>query len=161
MNRAIIFCDGACKGNPGPGGYAAKIYYTDRDPFTIIGRADSTTNNRMELKAAIEGLKNVSIAVDEVEVNTDSQYLKRGITEWISNWKRNGWKTASGKPVKNQDLWKELDFISSHLNVEWKWVPAHSGIPENEEVDKLASECCYNKIHGNNLTHIIVDELNG
>jgi len=140
--RAIIFCDGACKGNPGAGGFAAKIYYTDRDPFIVVGRADSTTNNRMELKAAIEGLKNVLISVDEVEVNTDSQYLKRGITEWISNWKRNGWKTANGKPVKNQDLWKELDLISSHLKVEWKWVPAHSGIPENEEVDKLASECC-------------------
>jgi len=158
MNRAIIFCDGACRGNPGPGGFAAKIYYTNRDTQVLIGRADLTTNNRMELKAAIEAIKNVSIDVDEVEVNTDSQYLKKGITEWIHGWKRNGWKTANGKPVKNQDLWKELDFISQHLKVEWKWVPAHAGIKENEEVDKLARESCYNEITGINLT---VDELHG
>lgn len=141
-NRAIIFCDGACRGNPGPGGFAAKIYYTDRDAKIVIGKEEHTTNNRMELRAAIEALKNINLEVDEVEINTDSQYLKKGITEWIYGWKRNGWKTANGKPVKNQDLWKDLDLISSHLKVEWKWVPAHSGIPENEEVDKLARECC-------------------
>lgn len=143
-NRAIIFCDGACKGNPGPGGFAAKIYYLDKDPKIVIGRDPQTTNNRMELRAAIEGIKNVTIETDTIEVNTDSQYLKKGITEWIHSWKRNGWKTANGKPVKNQDLWKELDFLSSHISIEWKWVPAHSGISENEEVDTLASECCYN-----------------
>lgn len=142
INKAIIFCDGACRGNPGPGGFAAKIHYTDRDPKIVIGKEAHTTNNRMELRAAIEALKNTNLEVDEVEINTDSQYLKKGITEWIYGWKRNGWKTANGKPVKNQDLWKELDFISSHLKVQWKWVPAHSGIPENEEVDTLARECC-------------------
>ena len=142
INKAIIFCDGACRGNPGPGGFAAKIHYTDRDPKIVIGKEAHTTNNRMELRAAIEALKNINLEVDEVEINTDSQYLKKGITEWIYGWKRNGWKTANGKPVKNQDLWKELDFISSHLKVQWKWVPAHSGIPENEEVDTLARECC-------------------
>jgi ribonuclease HI len=143
-NRAIIFCDGACKGNPGPGGFAAKIYYLDKDPKIVIGRESNTTNNRMELRAAIEGIKNVTLEIDTIEVNTDSQYLKKGITEWIHSWKKNGWKTANRKPVKNQDLWKELDLLSSHISIEWKWVPAHSGIPENEEVDTLASECCYN-----------------
>jgi ribonuclease HI len=98
----------------------------------------------MELRAAIEGIKNVTLEIDTIEVNTDSQYLKKGITEWIHSWKKNGWKTANRKPVKNQDLWKELDLLSSHISIEWKWVPAHSGIPENEEVDTLASECCYN-----------------
>jgi ribonuclease HI len=143
-NRAIIFCDGACKGNPGPGGFAAKIYYLDKDPKIVIGRESNTTNNRMELRAAIEGIKNVTLEIDTIEVNTDSQYLKKGITEWIHSWKKNGWKTANRKPVKNQDLWKELDLLSSHISIEWKWVPAHSGIAENEEVDTLASECCYN-----------------
>lgn len=152
MNKAIIFCDGACKGNPGPGGFAAKIYYTNKDASVVIGREDSTTNNRMELRAAIAGIKGVDITSYSIEVNTDSQYLKKGITEWIHGWKRNGWRTANGKPVKNQDLWKELDLLCSYAPVEWKWVPAHSGIPENEEVDRLASECCYNKI---------MDKLNG
>jgi len=141
MIKAIIFCDGACKGNPGPGGYAAKIWYTHRDSLVVTGSAKLTTNNRMELQAAIAGLKAVE-NVDLIEINTDSQYLKRGITQWIISWKRNGWKTANGKPVKNQELWKELDFISSYLKIEWKWVPAHSGILENEEVNSLASRMC-------------------
>lgn len=139
-NSAIIFCDGACKGNPGPGGFAAKIYYMNSNPQIITGSENFTTNNRMELRAAIEGLKHVNLTIDNVEVNTDSEYLRRGITEWIHNWKRNGWKAANNKPVKNQDLWKELDSISNHLNVTWKWVPAHSGIVENEEVDILAKQ---------------------
>lgn len=139
MSKAIIFCDGACKGNPGPGGYAAKIYYMNRDPILATGKEDSTTNNRMELMAAIAGIRALSLDIDEVEINTDSQYLKKGITEWIHGWKRNGWRTANNKSVKNQDLWRELDILCMKVKVEWKWVPAHSGISENEEVDKIAS----------------------
>lgn len=160
MSKAIIFCDGACKGNPGPGGYAAKIWYTHRDPVVVIGKAKNTTNNRMELQAAIVGLRAIQ-EVSVVEINTDSQYLKRGISEWIHNWKRNGWRAANGKPVKNQDLWKDLDFLASMYSIEWKWVPAHSGIPENEEVDRLAQACSINELSGLEHTYMIMDEIDG
>ena len=139
-NNAIVFCDGACRGNPGPGGFAAKVYYLDKPSQTIVGSERFTTNNRMELRAAIEAIKHIGLDIDKVEINTDSEYLRRGITEWIHGWKRNGWKAANGKPVKNQDLWKELDSLSSLLTIEWKWVPAHSGVAENEEVDQLAKQ---------------------
>lgn len=144
MTKAIIFCDGACKGNPGPGGYAAKIYYMNKDPILTTGRDSNTTNNRMELMAAIAGIRALSLDIDAVEINTDSQYLKKGITEWIHGWKRNGWKTSNNKPVKNQDLWRELDILCMKVRIEWKWVPAHSGIVENEEVDKIASNIASN-----------------
>lgn len=160
MTKAIIFCDGACKGNPGRGGYAAKIWYTHRDPFVVVGKAKLTTNNRMELMAAIAGLRAVDNVLD-IEINTDSQYLKRGITEWILNWKRNGWRAANGKPVKNQDLWKDLDTLCSTLTVEWKWVPAHAGVLENEEVDSLAQSACSDKVLGLANSYMVLDEVDG
>lgn len=139
-NNAIVFCDGACRGNPGPGGFAARIYYLDKPAQTIIGSEQATTNNRMEIRAAIEAIKSISSEITEIEINTDSEYLRKGITEWIHNWKRNGWRAANGRPVKNQDLWKKLDSLSKDKSLTWKWVPAHSGIAENEEVDQLAKQ---------------------
>ena len=131
-----IFTDGACSGNPGPGGWGVLINGPDgaRD---LSGGAPSTTNNQMELRAAIEALRAVPDGA-EIRLVTDSVYVKEGITSWIKNWKRRGWKTAAGKPVKNSDLWKTLDAACARHTVEWVWVKGHAGNPGNEHADALA-----------------------
>ena len=134
-----IYTDGACIGNPGPGGWGVVII-NDENMQTLSGHEADTTNNRMELMAAIEALKAVA-GKSPVTLVTDSQYVRRGITEWISGWKRNGWRTASKGAVKNQDLWQELDRLNSNQSIDWQWVKGHSGHPMNEKVDQLAS-CC-------------------
>lgn len=128
--------DGACLGNPGPGGWAALLRYRGRERELAGGEAD-TTNNRMELMAAIMALEALSEPC-QVVLHTDSQYVRQGITEWIGNWVRRGWKTAGGDPVKNRDLWERLHAAAQRHRVEWKWVKGHSGDPDNERVDVLA-----------------------
>ncbi|MCF6354016.1 MAG: ribonuclease HI [Candidatus Polarisedimenticolaceae bacterium] len=135
--RVEIYTDGACKGNPGPGGWGALLRYNDTEKQLYGGEAD-TTNNRMELSAVIFALKALEQGC-EVHITTDSQYVKNGITQWISNWKRKGWMTASRKPVKNKDLWQQLDAEVARHRVEWAWVKGHSGHPENELADELAN----------------------
>jgi ribonuclease HI len=136
MDKVAIFTDGACRGNPGPGGWAALLQYEDSEK-EISGGEPWTTNNRMELMAAIaalEGLKRPCTVV----ITTDSQYVKNGITKWINAWKRNGWRTASKGKVKNMDLWKRLDAAIAKHSVQWEWVRGHRGHRENEIVDGLA-----------------------
>ncbi|MDI9239343.1 ribonuclease HI [Lysobacter sp. LF1] len=128
--------DGACLGNPGPGGWAALLRYRGHERELSGGEAD-TTNNRMELMAAIMALEALSEPCSVV-LHTDSQYVRQGITEWIGNWVRRGWKTAGGDPVKNRDLWERLHAAAQRHSVEWKWVKGHSGDPDNERVDVLA-----------------------
>lgn len=131
-----IFTDGACSGNPGPGGWGVLI--VDGDKRTELSGGESpTTNNRMEMLAVIEALKATKNA-RAVRIHTDSQYVKNGISDWIKGWKRNGWKTAARKPVKNQDLWIELDALASGRNIEWRWLRGHAGHPGNERADALA-----------------------
>ena len=132
----IIYTDGACSGNPGPGGWGAILIYGDKRK-EINGGEPDTTNNRMELRAAAEALNALKRPV-RVELHTDSEYLRKGITEWIGKWKQNGWKTAAKKPVKNADLWQLLDEARQRHNVEWHWVKGHAGVPENERADELA-----------------------
>ena len=132
-----IFTDGACRGNPGPGGWGAVLRYGDTDKELHGGEA-MTTNNRMELTAVIKALEALKREC-EVRVVTDSQYVKNGITQWIAGWKRNGWRTANRKPVKNVDLWQRLDAAVADHRVEWAWVKGHSGHPENERADQLAN----------------------
>ncbi len=127
--KVTIYTDGACSGNPGPGGWAAVVMYENKSVFIkkrISGGEENTTNNKMELKAVINGLKMLKISC-EVILHTDSLYVKQGITEWISKWKTNGWRTATKKPVKNMELWKELDEAALRHDVNWKWVRAHNG----------------------------------
>ncbi|MDH5772907.1 MAG: ribonuclease HI [Rhodospirillaceae bacterium] len=131
-----IFTDGACSGNPGPGGWGVVMRWNGEEKEIYGGEAD-TTNNRMELMAAIRGLESLKREM-KVRVHTDSTYVKDGITKWIHGWKNNGWKTAAKKPVKNQDLWQMLDRAISEHNVEWHWVKGHAGHPENERADELA-----------------------
>ena len=131
-----IWTDGACSGNPGPGGWGALLRFNGREK-ELFGGEKETTNNRMELMAAIEAL-NALKRPCEVHLHTDSQYVKGGITEWLSGWKRNGWKTSQKKPVKNDDLWRELDTARERHRVEWHWVKGHAGVPENEKADELA-----------------------
>ena len=133
----MIYTDGACRGNPGPGGWGVVLGFRDQQK-TLNGYEPETTNNRMELTAVIEGLRALNRAC-EIEVNTDSKYVMQGINEWISNWKCNGWKTAAKKPVKNVDLWQQLDQELERHNVHWRWVKGHSGIPGNEHADQLAN----------------------
>lgn len=133
-----IFTDGACRGNPGPGGWAAYLRYGDADKL-IKGAEPDTTNNRMELMAAIQGLAALK-RNETVTLTTDSQYVRQGITGWVAKWKKNGWKTAARKPVKNQDLWEELDRLTALHQVEWHWVKGHSGHAENELVDQAAND---------------------
>ena len=137
QNVVEIFSDGACLGNPGPGGWAALLRYGEQEK-EIAGGEAATTNNRMELMAPIAGL-NALTRPCRVRITTDSQYVQKGITEWIHGWKRKGWKTADKKPVKNADLWQALDEAQSRHEVTWHWVRGHDGHPENERVDKLAS----------------------
>ncbi len=131
-----IYTDGACSGNPGPGGWGA-ILRTGQHEKEIFGGEPSTTNNRMELTAVIQALVNLKRPVS-ARVHTDSQYVQKGISEWIHGWKRRGWKTADNKPVKNDDLWRELDRLASQHKIEWIWVRGHAGHPENERADALA-----------------------
>lgn len=133
-----IFSDGACKGNPGPGGWGALLCYGAHEKELCGGETD-TTNNRMELMAvirALEALKRPS----RVRVTTDSQYVKQGVTAWMERWKRNGWRTANREPVKNRDLWERLDQAASRHRIAWRWVRGHSGHPENERADRLARQ---------------------
>jgi ribonuclease HI len=135
--RVELFTDGACRGNPGPGGWGVLLRYGKHEK-RLYGGERNTTNNRMELTAVIEGLKTLKRPC-RVGVTTDSQYVKNGITQWIHNWKKNGWKTAARKPVKNEDLWRALDAEVSRHQVEWHWVRGHAGHPENELADQLAN----------------------
>ena len=132
-----LFTDGACRGNPGPGGWGVLMRYGDHEK-QLYGGVKETTNNRMELTAVIEGLNSLTRECS-VKITTDSTYVKDGITSWIHNWKKRNWKTASKKPVKNQDLWQALDKAVSEHDVEWAWVKGHSGHRENEIADELAN----------------------
>ena len=142
--KVQIFTDGACKGNPGPGGWGAILRFQDNEK-EINGYKPLTTNNIMELMAVIESLKAISKPF-QIEITTDSKYVKNGITSWIHNWKKNGWKTAAKKPVKNKELWIELDHLIQKHSVSWKWVKGHSGHIENERADELANEAITNNI---------------
>ncbi len=136
--KVIIHTDGACSGNPGPGGWGAILDYNGTRK-EIYGGEKQSTNNRMELKAAIEALNVLKRACD-VEMHVDSQYVKDGITKWIHGWKRNGWKTADKKPVKNVELWQALDEAIKRHEITWHWVKGHAGHPENERADELARQ---------------------
>ena len=136
-DRVQLFTDGACRGNPGPGGWGAVLRFGSREK-ELFGGDPATTNNRMELTAVIRGLE-ASTRPCAVDVTTDSVYVKNGITQWIHNWKRNGWRTAAKKPVKNDDLWRLLDAAASRHDVSWHWVKGHAGHPENERADALAN----------------------
>lgn len=137
MNERVkIWTDGACSGNPGPGGWGALMRFGDREK-ELCGGAGETTNNRMELQAAIESLNALKRPCD-VDLYTDSQYVRGGITGWIVNWKKNGWRTANKKPVKNVELWQALEEGLVGHQVEWHWVKGHNGHPENEKADELA-----------------------
>jgi ribonuclease HI len=137
MSLVEIYTDGACRGNPGPGGWGA-LLTAGEHVKELSGAEALTTNNRMELTAvirALEALKRPS----QLRIFTDSEYVRRGITEWVRSWKARGWKTADRKPVKNQDLWERLDALAAAHEIEWRWVRGHSGIPGNERVDQLAN----------------------
>jgi ribonuclease HI len=133
-----IYTDGACRGNPGPGGWAALLSYDGREK-ELAGAEALTTNNRMELTAVIRALESLKRPV-RARLFTDSQYVRRGITEWLPSWKARGWLTADRKPVKNRDLWVELEKLAAAHQVEWHWVRGHSGVPGNERVDLLANQ---------------------
>jgi ribonuclease HI len=133
-----IYTDGACRGNPGPGGWAATLRFGDAEK-ELAGAEARTTNNRMELTAVIRALEALKRPV-QAKVYTDSEYVRRGISEWISAWKARGWRTADRKPVKNQDLWQRLDELAAAHHIEWHWVKGHSGVPGNERVDLLANQ---------------------
>ena len=138
MTKVEIFTDGACKGNPGTGGWGA-LLVTDGYEKEICGGELNTTNNRMELRAVIEALSALTRPCDVV-LHTDSQYVQKGISEWIHGWKARGWKTAAKEPVKNEDLWKALDLAQTQHTVVWKWVRGHNGHPGNERADVLANK---------------------
>jgi ribonuclease HI len=132
-----IFTDGACRGNPGPGGWGVLLRY-GRHEKELFGGEANTTNNRMELMAAIQALESLTRRC-KVVLTTDSVYVRNGITEWLPNWKKRGWKTAARKPVKNADLWERLDRAAQAHDISWQWVKGHSGHPENERADQLAN----------------------
>ncbi len=138
MSTVEIYTDGACRGNPGPGGWAAFLSVDGREK-EIAGAEALTTNNRMELTAVIRALESLRRPVS-ARVFTDSQYVRRGITEWVAAWKARGWRTADRKPVKNIDLWQRLEALAAHHEIDWRWVPAHAGVPGNERVDRLANQ---------------------
>ena len=135
-NTVVIYTDGACSGNPGPGGWGSVLLYNGHRR-ELSGGERATTNNRMEMTAVIEALAALKRSCPVV-IHTDSTYVMKGMTEWMANWKRRGWKTADRKPVKNVDLWQKLDAALARHDVEWRWVRGHSGVPENERADELA-----------------------
>lgn len=140
MNDVVdIYTDGACRGNPGPGGWGALLRYKGKEKTRYGGEAN-TTNNRMELTAVIKALESLNRPGCQVRVYSDSKYVLNGINEWISNWKKRGWKTAAKKPVLNVALWQELDALASQHDIEWHWVKGHSGDPGNERADALANQ---------------------
>ena len=144
--NVVIYTDGACRGNPGPGGWGALLSCGD-NVRELHGGEALTTNNRMELTAAIEALDALKRACD-VELHTDSNYLRQGMTQWLARWKGNGWKTAARKPVKNADLWQRLDTACARHNIDWHWVKGHSGNPGNEAADALANRGIDQLNHG-------------
>ena len=135
--KVVIYTDGACRGNPGPGGWGVVLRYQG-SLKTLQGYDPQTTNNRMELTAVIEGLRALKRSC-EIELNTDSKYVMQGITEWLDNWKQNGWKTSAKKPVKNVDLWQQLEDEVARHKIDWNWVKGHAGIVDNEHADQLAN----------------------
>lgn len=139
MSKQVeIFTDGACRGNPGPGGWGALLRFQDNEK-TLKGSEKETTNNRMELQAAISALESLSRPC-VITLTTDSRYLMDGVQQWMPNWKKRGWKTANKKPVKNEDLWRKLDKLTTEHEIDWQWVKGHSGHRENELVDQLAND---------------------
>jgi len=153
MKKVQLITDGACMGNPGPGGWACILRYNGRKK-EIWGCERYTTNNRMELRAALEGLRALN-EVCEVEVVTDSEYLRSGITSWIQGWKRNGWMTASKKAVLNQDLWKDLDERVAHHKTTWKWTKGHASHEDNNRCDELAALAAKEQKSGSSLADVI------
>jgi len=141
--KYVIYTDGACSGNPGPGGWGAVILNEEENDINISGKEQSTTNNRMELVAPIMALKKIK-KNSKIIIYTDSIYLKNGITTWIKNWEKNGWKNANKKPVKNKDLWLTLNELSKEHVIDWKWVKAHAGNKYNGIADKLATDAIRN-----------------
>ena len=141
--KYIIYTDGACSGNPGPGGWGAVIFDENKKQINISGKEIMTTNNRMELLAPIMAIKRIK-EKSEITVYTDSTYLKNGITDWIKKWEKNGWKSSSNQPIKNKDLWLELNKLSSEHKVSWNWVEGHSNNEFNNLADKLATEAIKN-----------------
>ena len=137
MKKVDIYTDGACRGNPGPGGWGALLIYNDARK-TIYGGEKDTTNNRMEMIAVIEALKLIKSDC-EISLYTDSKYVMDGVSKWLSGWKQKGWKTSNKKPVKNQDLWESIDACITKHNIEWHWVKGHAGNPGNELADELAN----------------------
>ena len=133
-----VYTDGACKGNPGPGGWGVYIQSNEVEK-ELYGGNPETTNNQMEMQAALEALKHLKDEDEVIELYTDSNYLRQGITEWIHNWKKNNWKTAAKKPVANRDLWIEISDLNEKMTVEWNWVKGHAGDPGNERADELAN----------------------
>ena len=133
-----VYTDGACKGNPGPGGWGVYIQ-SNVDEKELYGGSPETTNNQMEMQAALEALKHLKDKDEVIELYTDSNYLRQGITEWIHKWKKNNWKTAAKKPVANRDLWIEISDLNEKMTVEWNWVKGHAGDPGNERADELAN----------------------
>jgi ribonuclease HI len=134
-----VYTDGACRGNPGPGGWGVYIINGNQTEELYAGDR-STTNNKMEMQAAISALMHLKKTETPIELFTDSNYLRQGITEWIYNWKKNNWRTSSKKPVANRELWIELDKLNSQMNVNWNWVKGHAGDPGNEKADELANK---------------------
>ena len=141
-----LYTDGACRGNPGPGGWGA-LLRTNGVEKTLKGSEPNTTNNRMELMAAIMGLQALTRPCD-VSVYTDSQYVRQGMTEWLAGWKRRGWRNSKNEPVKNVDLWQQLEVAASTHKVRWHWVKGHSGHPDNDRVDALANEAIDELLEG-------------
>jgi len=135
--KVVIYTDGSCKGNPGPGGWGAWLQYADAGK-ELFGGEPATTNNRMELTAVIEALVALKRSCD-ITLHTDSEYVRKGMTEWLSGWKSRGWRTADRKPVKNADLWQRLDALAQLHHIDWRWVKGHSGDPGNERADELAN----------------------
>ena len=133
-----VYTDGACKGNPGPGGWGVYIKFNNEEK-DLYGGNPETTNNQMEMQAAREALKYLKDKNEVIELYTDSNYLRQGITEWIHKWKLNNWRTAAKKPVANRDLWVEISDLNEKMNVEWNWVKGHAGDPGNERADQLAN----------------------
>lgn len=149
MTKTVeIFTDGACRGNPGPGGWGVLLRYNSTEK-ELCGAEPDTTNNRMELTAAIRALEALKQSC-QVQLTTDSNYVRHGITQWLANWKRKNWRTADKKQVKNMDLWQRLDELSRQHDIQWHWVKGHSGHVENERADALANQAIDNMLSGNN-----------